>query len=695
MAFPNLPGVIINSVDGGLAARRQPKAHSTLIIGTSDKGPADQPTQVTDRAAAALQFGTGGHLVRLMEEVASSGSDNIVLFRMGTKPQTLSNVGVEFAASKTITNVARAITGLVTITATAHGFTTGATVKVAAVTNASVNGTFVITVVDANSFTYQTTNLTLITAGADTGTASLQTSAGFSIAFSERTADANTRYVIWYKAGDLAVWLDGNLVWSNDSGLGNVDTGDLTITGTVVGNIGLQLGSGTQPTFATGITAQAASVLAGTVTDPAPVLVTCNTGLSLTGRQAFVGLRKALDLLDGFQAEQIICSNPLCILDGPNVSLYVSGDSTTAINNPATNPDSLDWLKTTTDAVGNKTYQWASDTVDSNGTTVTAMSAVTAATRLAAGFFEVSWAYELAKFANKVSKLNTTCIAFIGTSGPKTLKLADVRTWIGAPTKVDSTGKPTAAGIGLLGNWLTMGTTAAKLNSLTIDQASGARKPGIFETAEGEFDGTIDQDKNGNPIDIGAYLHICADLGVQTNGWGRNYASNIVGRVAGLCAVLDEKSGLTNKPLGVTQIPGLVYTPTQLDALAGASINVLERLGFNQAAVLLHDFTAATSVSDFSNLVRQRVKGLWVKTLLVRARTFVGESTNDGLQLQALKTALDADIVSLQERGYGSKGQVIISNTDAEARLGHVNLDLTFRPPDELIQINASIGFTF
>lgn len=695
MAFPNLPGVIINTVDGGLAARRQPKAHSTLIIGTSGKGPADQPTQVTDRAAAALQFGLSGDLIRAMEEVASAGSDNIVLFRMGTSPMTLSNIGQEFAVGKNITNVARDNTGKVTLTVTAHGFTTGATVKVAAVTNVSVNGTFVITVVDANSFTYQTTNLTPIVSVADTGTASLQTSTGFSISFGERTSDANTRYIIWYKAGVLAVWLDGNLVFSNDAGLGNVDNGDLTITGTVAGNLGLPLGTGASPTFATAVTVQAASALAGTAADPAPALVVCNIGTGLTGRQAFVALRKAFDLLDGFQAEQIVCSHPACILDGPNVAFYVAGDIKTAANNPAANADALDWLKTTKDAVGNKVYQWASDTVDSNGAAATAMVAATATDRLAAGFFEVGWAFELAKFANSVSKLNTTCIAFIGTSGPRTFKLADVRNWIGAPTTVDSTGKPTAAGIGLLGNPFLVGTTAAKLNPLTIDQASGARRPGFFETAEGEYDGTVDQDKNGNPIDIGAYLHVVADIAVRTNGWGRNYATNIFSSVAGLCSVLDEKSGLTNKPLGVTQIPALVYTPTQLDALAGAKINVLQRLGFNQAAVLLHDFTAATDASDYTNLVRVRVKGLWVKTLLTVSRSFVGESTNDGLQLQALKTALDQKIVSLQERKYGSKGQVIISTTDAEARLGHVTLDLTFRPPDELIQIQASIGFTF
>jgi hypothetical protein len=44
-----------------------------------------------------------------------------------------------------------------------------------------------------------------------TGTAT----AGFNITFSDVTADAGTRYQIWYSAGVLSVWKDGTLEYSN------------------------------------------------------------------------------------------------------------------------------------------------------------------------------------------------------------------------------------------------------------------------------------------------------------------------------------------------------------------------------------------------------------------------------------------------------------------------------------------------
>jgi hypothetical protein len=82
-----LPGFIINTVDGGLAARRPPKAKSTLIFGTADQGVADSPYQVTDPSLAAKQFGFNGNLVRAMSE-ALAYSDNVILFRMGTQTRS-------------------------------------------------------------------------------------------------------------------------------------------------------------------------------------------------------------------------------------------------------------------------------------------------------------------------------------------------------------------------------------------------------------------------------------------------------------------------------------------------------------------------------------------------------------------------------------------------------------------------------
>jgi hypothetical protein len=86
MSYEYLPGTQVVTVDGGLAAKRVPRSKSTIILGVSGKGPADEAYQVIDRAAAAQTFGYEGNLMQAMEEIAQGGCDNIYLFRMGTSP---------------------------------------------------------------------------------------------------------------------------------------------------------------------------------------------------------------------------------------------------------------------------------------------------------------------------------------------------------------------------------------------------------------------------------------------------------------------------------------------------------------------------------------------------------------------------------------------------------------------------------
>lgn len=135
-----LPGVIVNTLDGGLTATFAPQDDSILVIGTAGEGPINTPYQVTDRALAAQTFGFSGTLERAIEECATY-SDNILAFRMGTTPMTLTGVGKD------------------------------------------------------------------TTVGPATP--------GFDITFNDVTADAATRYQIWYKAGVLSVWKDGTLEYSN------------------------------------------------------------------------------------------------------------------------------------------------------------------------------------------------------------------------------------------------------------------------------------------------------------------------------------------------------------------------------------------------------------------------------------------------------------------------------------------------
>jgi hypothetical protein len=618
-----LPGVLINTVDGGLVATTTPSSQSTLIIGTAGIGPVNQPTSVTNAATAAATFGFDGDLVQAMEEVLAY-SDNVILFRMGTTPQVLSGIGA------------------------------------------------------------------VLTGGGETP--------GFSVTFGQNSATVNTDYSIWYNAGIIAIWYQGNIVFSNSTVYGAVDTGDVNFSqDNLSAFLGLQLGTGSTPALVNAISVQAATALSATSPEAAPTITPAVTGLGLTGRETYVAFKQATELLQGLQIDQVYV--PAATIDAPNVAFYVSSDATTVANNPATNPDALDWLKTTFSAVdGSKLYQWASETQDSGGNTVTAMTAVTPPTRIAAGFYEVNWGYALADFAADVSGLSSTCLAIIGTSAPKSFKLVDVRNWIGAlPTYGTDGVTPIAYGRGLLGCPYLTGTTSSKLNNLCFDFATGYRLPGFYQNSAEQYDGGADLDSNQNPIDIGAYVHVVGDQAILTNGFAANYTNNIAGVVAGYLSSLDQKSALTNKQLLVTQINGLVYTPGQLDALTQAKVNVLRTPYVNagsKSPALLHDMTAANASSDYTLVLRMRIKGLVVATLLNRANSYIGQSSLDGLTMQALQTALDKDLVNLSTRGYINTATVTITSTLSQQRIGHANLYLKFNPANELVQLTAFVGIT-
>lgn len=770
MAFSYLPGVQVNTIDNGLAARRVPRTKSTLIVGTSGDGPADDTYQVVDRAVAAKLFGLDGTLIRAMEEVAAGGCDNIILYRMGTKPMTLANVGkrvtpitasvtqvalagttITFTATNTfapgdsvtvsglthsylngvysvataasgnftaafpapdsvfITNVSLT-TNVATYTAASHNFQVGDVVSVAGLTTSALNGNVTVTARTSNTFSAALTHAD-ITSTPDSGTATLESvpaiadtgtatktgsvvTAGFTISFGERASDAGTRYKVWFKPSPngtdpaiLYVWLDSQLVYANDVGNGVVvDVADITLSALPGTSQGLAIGNQSSATLANAITPVAAAALTGTSATPAPTLTQAVTGVGLSVRDTYIALKSALTLLAITPVDQLYCPN--AVFDAKNV----------AFNDVNTSADDvLGWLRTVEWSDGSETYIWHDKTVDSAGNTAdpsnvnfTTMSAVTPTDRLAAGYHEVHFPYALASFCQSLETTVSGCIAFIGTNPPAGFKLTDIRTWVGSlPTYDLNTGAVTKDGKGLLGLPLLAGCTSARLNSLCADYATG-RRLGMFATAEGEYDGTVLLDKNNNKVDAGAYLHVVADIGVMQNSFAVNYAANIAGFVAGFASNLDEKSNLTNKPVNIIQL--WKGNQAQLDSLFQIGINVLRYKGLNQLPVLLHGETVATPLSDYQNLLRQRIKGLVVRILRAEADKFIGNATIDGLQLQALQTALDNRMTELQKRGYLSKYSFTVTTTEADQRLGHAEIDITFNPADELIQLVANVG---
>src|ERR1017187_4262609 len=98
--FNYLPGIIVNTEDGGLAASYTPSDDAVLVLGIAGDGVVNTPYQVTNLGVAAQQFGPNGSLFRGIAE-ASTYSDNVIGYRIGTTPMSLAGVGEETAGTIT------------------------------------------------------------------------------------------------------------------------------------------------------------------------------------------------------------------------------------------------------------------------------------------------------------------------------------------------------------------------------------------------------------------------------------------------------------------------------------------------------------------------------------------------------------------------------------------------------------------
>jgi hypothetical protein len=653
MPYNNLPGLQVFTNDGGLAATNTPSSKSTVVIGTSASGPFDAPYQVADRAVAAQLFGLQGTLIQSMEEVAQGGCDNILLLRIGVKQATLSNIGTVLVD-------------------------TG---------QKDANNHAILAPKDANNV-------------------------GFTITFGTVDPNIAANYQVYYNGtGLLNIFYKGSLVYSNDP-QNLVDTGDCAVTGIAVGGSTIQIngtpnGSSNYAKSAalsnSVIAASTSSTDSDTNTLPALELYLGDTGLSLAPTS------NGFDPCKLYEAQQLAYANmevmpvqqvvvPNAYFDTPNVAFYSSTDGATSVNNPA-NGSALGWLQTTYDAFGTPVFRWAHKLTDSTGAAVTLPTFVSAADRIAQGFHEVSFPYQLARFCAKQSQYQGGCVGFIGFNPPKNYKPAALKTWIGYLPSVDANGNPSTAGTGLCGQPYLVGTTSGKLNSLCADVAVQAyRTAGLFQSTSaeqpnelGEYDEGVVIDANGYQVDIGRYIQPVADWALLSNGYSRTYANNIAGAAAGYCSRLDEKLGLTNKTLpGVTQIYRV--TMAQMDSLTAAKVNVLKFKGDNVAPALLHDRSAANNNSDYIFLFYSRIEFKVTTVLFQEADKFVGTSATDGLSMAALTTAIEKKLQVLQKNGYISNYNYNVYSTAADQRLGKITIKLSFAPARELVQINAQVS---
>ena len=107
MAIINLPAIIENKLDGNLTIIPVNDAPIVLILGTASQGISESLFRVDRPSDTARIFAKSGSLVRGMFESSVVGGLNIRLFRGGSSPAVLRNIGNGNGTGFSITTISK------------------------------------------------------------------------------------------------------------------------------------------------------------------------------------------------------------------------------------------------------------------------------------------------------------------------------------------------------------------------------------------------------------------------------------------------------------------------------------------------------------------------------------------------------------------------------------------------------------
>lgn len=515
-----------------------------------------------------------------------------------------------------------------------------------------------------------------------------------------RVATIGDEYHASFNGVSNTLWIyDDNDTLCYSNFIGNpVDTGKVEIRG----DITLLSGAQSFGDSASGLLLGSAPIgsgaqCSGTVFTPAV------TGPVSTNKKAmYEALEDAYRLLEAFDCEIVV---PLGVYaDDYNVAYFISGVGgqeypkapVMSKDNPITYGSGvLTWFKETApvalSGTGKWTYTWADDvTVSGVGNTAVAPHRWNnGAERIAAGYHEVSFTYQLANFCFQHTKNQSTCVGVIGFRPPKSYYTGDIFNWVGQAPEKDSNGNIVTDGYGLCGFMETQGATNTRLNPLCYDKNTG-RGGGMYATASEFKDDLPLTDANGYPIDIGAYVSLVGDtpehLNAVTGGIG--YSNTATAYYAGLIARLDEKVAPTNQLCPGLRVPYKVGKRRTDDLCAAKIVSFIQR---NDGCFCVDAPTAATNLSDYRRLSTVRIVSLVEKRVRTIGRKYIGQVANTLLR-EGLRSDIEETLQNLVKRGYLNTYRFDLFASKIEDILGKLNVKLVLVVPNELRQIFVTVS---
>jgi len=91
--YDNLSGVIVYKRDGNLTEEAPTAGPRLLVVGTAGSGVGSSAYFVPTTTQAKSEFGTDGNLLRGMWESRAMGADELVLYRIGATPASVTGIG--------------------------------------------------------------------------------------------------------------------------------------------------------------------------------------------------------------------------------------------------------------------------------------------------------------------------------------------------------------------------------------------------------------------------------------------------------------------------------------------------------------------------------------------------------------------------------------------------------------------------
>lgn len=623
--YNNLPGTYVSRLDGGLRVSQSDEAPVILLLGTADKGVGDELFDARDTAAARQQFGGSSELYQGLVEAR-------------------------------------------------RGYGEGANIRL---------------------FRIGTSPAQLLISGAN--------AEKVKVIPRDRIATINSEYRVSFDASDNKNYLwvyneNGSLVYSN-APANRVDVGVIEIRGDLADISGAQsFGDPSAGSYADSVPMGSGTLTSGAVFTDATI------GFDADNLRArYEALDDAYRLLD---AENFDIVAPLGVhADDPNVAFFVSGtggreyprEPWQSRDNPQVwGSGTLGWFKKTaptrSSTTGEWTYQWADDIVLSgvgSDPTMHANGWETPDERIADGYHEVSFAYQLANFCYQHTKNQSTCIGMIGFRAPVSYYQGDLHNWAGERPVKDAAGTITTDGFGLAGFYETAGASATVLNALCHDKSTG-RSPGFFATDSEYKDGSAKVDSGGYPIDIGAYISLVGDSPLHLNSiiGTVGYTESAAAYYAGLVAQLDEKTAPTNQLAQGIRVPYKLGKRRLDDLVASKMTMMVQR---RDGAYVVDAPTAATDASDYRRLSTVRIVSLVERKVRKVGEQFIGQVASDAIK-EGFRSQLEESLQDLQIRGYLKSYRFTVDATRVEEILGKLNVKLVLVVPHEIRQIFYTVS---